>query len=109
MDKTYVGSGIMTRLTLDQASVIIDTTLDTAHKKGFRPLTVVVIDDGGNLKAMKREDGPGAPLRPQIAFGKAFGAVGFGAETSGASASAAGGDLAFALVRPQPWQRTRSA
>ncbi len=68
----------MTRLTLDQASAIIDTALDTAHGKGFKPLTVVVIDDGGNLKAMKREDGPGAPLRPQIAFGKAFGAVGFG-------------------------------
>ena len=37
------------------------------------------------------------------------GADGLGAETSGASANAAGGDLAFALVRPQPRQRTRSA
>lgn len=68
----------MATLTLDQASTIIDKALAKRHELGLKPLTVVVIDDGGNMTAMKREDGPGAPLRPQIAFGKAFGAVGFG-------------------------------
>lgn len=68
----------MTRLTLDQASAIIDGALARRKEQGLRPLTIAVLDDGGNLKAFKREDGPGAALRPQIAFGKAFGAVGMG-------------------------------
>ena len=66
----------MTRLTLDQASAIIDAALARRKEQGLRPLTIAVLDDGGNLKAFKREDGPGGALRPQIAFGKAFGAVG---------------------------------
>ena len=44
----------------------------------LNPLTVAVVDDGGSMKAFAREDGPGAALRPQIATGKAFGAVGMG-------------------------------
>ena len=68
----------MSKLTLDQASTIIDATLAKGREMSLKPLTVVVLDDGGNLKAFKREDGPGAALRPQIAFGKAFGAVGMG-------------------------------
>ena len=68
----------MSKLTLDQASVIVDTVLAKRRALELRPLTVAVLDDGGNLKAFKREDGPGAPLRPQIAIGKAFGAVGMG-------------------------------
>ena len=39
---------------------------------------IAVLDDGGNLKAFQRSDGPGAALRPQIAIGKAFGSVGMG-------------------------------
>ena len=38
----------------------------------------MVLDDGGNVKALKRQDGPGAAFRPQIAIGKAWGAVGMG-------------------------------
>lgn len=68
----------MSKLTLNQASTIIDTALTKGRDLGLKPLTVVVLDDGGNLKAFKREDGPGAALRPQIAYGKAFGAVGMG-------------------------------
>ncbi len=68
----------MSKLTLDEASTIIDVALAKGHEMSLKPLTVVVLDDGGNLKAFKREDGPGAALRPQIAFGKAFGAVGMG-------------------------------
>ena len=68
----------MARLTLDQAATIVDVTLATGREMGLNPLTVSVVDDGGNLKAFKREDGPGAALRPQIASGKAVGAVGMG-------------------------------
>lgn len=68
----------MAKLTLEQAQTIIDKTLAKGKEMGLRPLTVAVVDDGGNLKTFARADGPGAALRPQIATGKAFGAVGMG-------------------------------
>ena len=68
----------MAKLTLDQADTIVRQSLAKGREMGLRPLTVAVVDDGGNLKAFAREDGPGAALRPQIATGKAFGAVGMG-------------------------------
>jgi uncharacterized protein GlcG (DUF336 family) len=64
-------------LTLAQASVIIDKALEKGRELGFEPLTVVVLDAGGHLKAMKREDGSSL-LRPEIAGGKAWGALGMG-------------------------------
>lgn len=68
----------MARLTLEQAAMIVDVTLAKGREMGLNPLTVAVVDDGGHLKAFKREDGPGAALRPQVATGKAVGAVGMG-------------------------------
>ena len=68
----------MARLTLEQAATIVDVSLAKGREMGLNPLTVAVVDDGGHLKAFKREDGPGAALRPQIATGKAAGAVGMG-------------------------------
>ena len=68
----------MAKLTLEQAQIILTKTLEKGHEMGLNPLTVAVVDDGGSLKAFAREDGPGAALRPQIATGKAFGAVGMG-------------------------------
>ena len=67
----------MAELTLDQATVILDATLAKGAAMELNSLTVAVIDSGGSLKAFKRQDGPGAALRPQVATGKAFGAVGF--------------------------------
>ena len=68
----------MSELTLDQATVILDTTLSKGGEMGLNPLTVAIVDSGGSLKAFKRQDGPGAALRPLVATGKAFGAVGMG-------------------------------
>lgn len=68
----------MAKLTLGKASTIVDVTLQKGKEMGLDPLTVAVLDDGGSLKAFKREDGPGAAMRPQVAMGKAFGAVGMG-------------------------------
>ncbi len=65
------------KLTLQQATAIIDGALAKARQMGIRPLCVAVLDDGGNLKALKREDGASL-LRPQIAIGKAWGAIGMG-------------------------------
>jgi uncharacterized protein GlcG (DUF336 family) len=65
------------KLTLESASLIADKTLGKAREAKFRPMCVAVLDDGGCLKVLKREDGASI-LRPQIAIGKAWGAVGMG-------------------------------
>lgn len=67
----------MTALTLDQAATIIDQALAKGRELHFQPLTVVVLDAGGQLKAMKRED-RSSLLRPEIALGKAWGTLGMG-------------------------------
>jgi len=67
----------MTTLTLAQASTIVDTALKKARDSKFAPLTVAVLDAGGHLVAFKREDKSGI-LRFDIAFGKAWGALGMG-------------------------------
>jgi uncharacterized protein GlcG (DUF336 family) len=65
------------KLTLESASTIADKTLAAARASKFRPMCVAVLDDGGCLKVLKREDGASI-LRPQIAIGKAWGAIGMG-------------------------------
>ena len=65
------------KLTLEKASIIVDKTLAKARDSKFRPMCVAVLDEGGHLKALKREDGASL-LRPQIAVGKAWGALGMG-------------------------------
>ena len=65
------------KLTLEKATIIIDRALAKAREMKIRPLCVAVLDDGGNLKALKRDDGASI-LRPQIAIGKAWGAIGMG-------------------------------
>ncbi len=67
----------MTRLTLAQANQIIHIAIKTARGLQLAPLTVVVLDEAGHLKAMQREDGA-TMLRQQIATAKAWGAVNMG-------------------------------
>src|SRR5436190_11836137 len=67
----------MTTLTLAQACTIVDVALKTARAANFAPLSVAVLDAGGHLVAFKREDRSGI-LRFDIAFGKAWGALGMG-------------------------------
>ncbi|MEQ8696340.1 MAG: heme-binding protein [Bauldia litoralis] len=66
----------MTKMTLDRAMTIVKTALDTGHEMKLNPLTVAVLDDGGHLIAFAKEGG--GPLRYNVAFGKAHGAVGMG-------------------------------
>ena len=65
------------KLTLDKANVIADQTLAKARDAKYRPMCVAVLDEGGCLKVLKREDAASI-LRPDIAIGKAWGAVGMG-------------------------------
>ena len=67
----------MTKLTLDQASSIVDAALAKGAETGCQPLTVAVLDAGGHLVALKRQD-DSSILRPEIASGKAWGALGMG-------------------------------
>jgi len=67
----------LTTITLEQASQILDGSLHHARTQNLKPLTIAVLDTGGHLVALKREDRSGL-LRPDIAFGKAWGALGMG-------------------------------
>ena len=64
-------------LTLTQATTIEEASLRKGRETGCAPLAVAVLDAGGHLKAFAREDGAGI-VRPQIAVGKAWGALGMG-------------------------------
>ena len=68
----------MTKLMLEQAERIANETLAAGSAANGRPLAVAVLDDGGHMKLMKRQDGAGL-FRPDIAAGKAWGAVAMGA------------------------------
>ena len=64
-------------VTLAQASTIVDVALKKGRETNCAPLTVAVLDAGGHLVAFKREDKSGI-LRFDIAYGKAWGALGMG-------------------------------
>ena len=64
-------------ITLEQAEEVAWATLGHGRSVGAAPLTVAVLDAGGHLVALKREDGSGI-LRPQIACAKAWSALGMG-------------------------------
>jgi uncharacterized protein GlcG (DUF336 family) len=67
----------MSHLSLDSAARIVDAALEHARTLKLKPLTVAVLDAGGHLVAFKRQDRSGI-LRPDIAQGKAWGALGMG-------------------------------
>jgi uncharacterized protein GlcG (DUF336 family) len=64
-------------LNLAQAIEIASGALAKAREIGCNPMTVAVVDAGGCLMVLMREDGSGK-LRPDIAFAKAWGTVGMG-------------------------------
>ena len=76
MSDHYVNH-LPTPLPLANASAIVDHALRIGRENGMLPLTVAVLDAGGNLLAFKREDGSGI-MRGDIATGKAWGALGMG-------------------------------
>jgi uncharacterized protein GlcG (DUF336 family) len=64
----------MATISLRRARTIIRKTLDAGRAAEMKPLSVIVLDAGGNIQAFEREDGA-SPGRFQIAHGKAYGAV----------------------------------
>lgn len=67
----------MNGMPLERAREIAEGVLRAGRNRGLAPLSVIVLDAGGNAKAFLREDGA-SNLRFEIAHGKAFGALGLG-------------------------------
>ena len=67
----------MAEITLRKARTIIQRTLAKGREMELKPLSVIVLDARGNVKAFEREDGA-SNLRFQMAHGKAYGALGVG-------------------------------
>jgi uncharacterized protein GlcG (DUF336 family) len=77
----------MGTLSLAKANEIISKALQKAREMQIKPVTVVVLDDAGHLKAMQREDGA-SMFRFDVATGKAWAAVGMGASSRALAARA---------------------
>lgn len=67
-------------LTLENASAIVDQALAEGRQENMMPLTVVVLDAGGQVVAVKSED-DSSIMRFNIALGKAYGALGMGSSS----------------------------
>jgi uncharacterized protein GlcG (DUF336 family) len=67
----------MSRLTLKQANTIIEKALEKAREMKIKPLSVVVLDDAGNVRSAQREDGA-SMFRFDVALGKAWASVAMG-------------------------------
>ena len=67
-------------ITLRQANDIILAAFAEATERGLPPIAVAVLDPGGHLKAMQRQDGLSF-LRAEICQAKAWGALALGTDT----------------------------
>ncbi len=67
----------MRGISLDEALKLIAGTFEEAARRRLRPLTAVVLDAGGHVKAALKQDGC-SMLRFEIAYGKAYAALALG-------------------------------
>jgi uncharacterized protein GlcG (DUF336 family) len=67
----------MRAISLDEAVRMINGCFAAAGQRQLRPLTAVVLDAGGRVKAALKQDGC-AMLRFEIAYGKAYAALAMG-------------------------------
>ena len=65
---------------LSSAGAIIDNIIALRKKHKMSPLTIAILDAGGNTVAVRREDGS-AIMRAKIAYGKAYAALSMGLNT----------------------------
>ena len=84
-------------ITFEQARTIVDAALRHGTEKGFKPLTVAVLDPGGALVALGRQDGSGF-LRPDLAQAKASGVLALGMTNRAIAARAADSPEFFTSV-----------
>ena len=67
----------MRGLSLEEANTIIAATFTAAKKRKCRPMSAIVLDAGGRVKAFQKQDGA-SMLRFEICYGKAYGALALG-------------------------------
>ena len=67
----------MRGLSLGEANTIIAATFAAAKKRKCRPMSAIVLDAGGRVKAFQKQDGA-SMLRFEICYGKAYGALALG-------------------------------
>jgi len=75
----------------------VRAALEHGTEQGFNPLTVAVLDPGGALVELGRQDGSGH-LRPDIAVAKAWGVLGLGMTNRAIAARAADSPEFFTSV-----------
>jgi uncharacterized protein GlcG (DUF336 family) len=67
----------MTGIALNDAARLCELAFEKGRELGLAPLTVAVLDAGGVVVCLMRQDGSSL-MRPDIAIGKAWGTLGFG-------------------------------
>jgi uncharacterized protein GlcG (DUF336 family) len=75
--RAKAGNAMMRAISLDEAIAIITGTFASAERRKLRPLSAIVLDAGGRVKAFHKQDGCSL-LRFEIAHGKAFSALSLG-------------------------------
>jgi uncharacterized protein GlcG (DUF336 family) len=67
----------MRAITLDQAVKIINGAFAEAKRRNAYPLTAVLLDAGGRMKAALKQDGASL-LRFEVSYGKAYASLAMG-------------------------------
>src|SRR5580693_8822608 len=67
----------MRALSLDQANSIIAATFAKAKKERCRPMSAIVLDAGGRVKAFQKQDNA-SMLRFEVCYGKAYASLALG-------------------------------
>jgi uncharacterized protein GlcG (DUF336 family) len=74
------GRSSVVSIDLKSANRVIERALEIARAENLKPMTICVLDTGGHFVCGQRED-KSSLLRFEIAFGKAWGALGMGHST----------------------------
>src|ERR1700685_1969138 len=67
----------MRGLSLEQANTIIAATFEKAKKERCRPMTAIILDAGGRVKAFQKQDNA-SMLRFEVCYGKAYASLALG-------------------------------
>lgn len=67
----------MRALSLDEANTIIAATFAAAKKHQCRPMSAIVLDAGGRVKAFQKQDNA-SMLRFEVCYGKAYASLALG-------------------------------
>ena len=70
----------MRAIKLDEALAIIQATFAEAARREAYPLTAVLLDAGGRVKAVLKQDGASL-LRFEVSYGKAYGSLALGRQS----------------------------